>query len=242
MSAVATAAFAANRTVPQIKVAVHFCATRFGKATEEDWKKIMRVMAYLNGIKSVQKVVLDAVSVDKVIATADSAYAIDVNCKSTSAGCIGFPGANGKTSYFLWIHKTQPIVTRSSSEAELVAASYVTEYGLWVTYMLEELGFGKRIIELEQDNTSSISFVKRGRGTFSRTKHIKVRWFWIAMLIEDGELTVEHVPTDQMTADILSKPLAFQAHWLETGDKLSWTRTSNFVWSTRSRICQIYSP
>jgi hypothetical protein len=209
MSAVATAAFAANRTVPQIKVAVHFCATRFGKATEEDWKKIMRVMAYLNGIKSVQKVVLDAVSVDKVIATADSAYAIDVNCKSTSAGCIGFPGANGKTSYFLWIHKTQPIVTRSSSEAELVAASYVTEYGLWVTYMLGELGFGKRMIELEQDNTSSISFVQRGRGTFSRTKHIKIRWFWIAMLIEDGELAVKHVPTDQMTADILSKPLLF---------------------------------
>ena len=28
MSAVATGAFAANRTLPQIKVAVHFCATR----------------------------------------------------------------------------------------------------------------------------------------------------------------------------------------------------------------------
>ena len=75
--------------------------------------------------------------------------------------------------------------------------------------MLDELGFGKRMIELEQDNTSTISFVQRGRGTFSRTKHIKVRWFWIAMLIEDEELTVKHVSTDQITADILSKPLAF---------------------------------
>ena len=207
MSAVATAAFAANRTVPQAKVAVHFCATRFGKATEEDWRKIMRVFAYLNGIKDSQKVVLNATSLSKIIATADSAYALDPNCKSTSAGCIGFPGAEG-TSYFIWIHKIQPIVTRSSSEAELVAASYVTEYGLWVSYMLDELDFGKITIELEQDNTASINFVTRGRGTFARTKHIKVREFWIAMLIEAEELVVKHVPTAEMTADILSKPLA----------------------------------
>ena len=171
----------------------------------------MRVYAYLNSIKDFQMIVLDAVSIEKVIATADSAYAVDKDCKSTSAGCIGFPGANGKTSYFLWIHKTQPIVTRSSSESELVAASYIVEYGLWVTYMLDELGFGRRVIELEQDNTSSISFVKRGRGTFSRTKHIKVRWFWIAMLMEDGELSIKHVPTEEMTADILSKPLPYAA-------------------------------
>ena len=211
MSAVATAAFAANRTVPQIKVAVHFCATRFGKATEEDWRKIMRVYSYLNRIKEDQRIILNAVSVEKVIATADSAYAVDKDCKSTSAGCIGFPGIDGKTSYFLWVHKTQPIATRSSSESELVAASYIVEYGLWVTYMLDELGFGKRMIELEQDNTSSISFVKRGRGTFSRTKHIKVRWFWITMLMEDGELSIKHVPTQEMTADILSKPLPYAA-------------------------------
>ena len=207
MSAVATAAFAANRTVPQAKVAVHFCATRFGKATDEDWRKIMRVFAYLNGIKDTQKVVLYAINLSKIIATADAAYALDPNCKSTSAGCIGFPGAEG-TSYFIWIHKIQPIVTRSSSEAELVAASYVTEFGLWVNYMLDELGYGKIPIELEQDNTASINFINRGRGTFARTKHIRVREFWIAMLIEDGELVVKYIPTAEMTADILSKPLA----------------------------------
>ena len=178
MYAVATAAFAANRTVPQAKVAVHFYATRFGKATDEDWRKIMRVFAYLNGIKDTQKVVLYAINLSKIIATADAAYALDPNCKSTSAGCIGFPGAEG-TSYFIWIHKIQPIVTRSSSEAELVAVSYVTEFGL----------YGKIPIELEQDNTASINFINRGRGTFARNKHIRVREFWIAMLIEDGEQT-----------------------------------------------------
>ena len=40
--------------------------------------KLLFEPAYLNGIKDTQKVVFNAVSVDKVIATADSAYAIDV--------------------------------------------------------------------------------------------------------------------------------------------------------------------
>ena len=64
-------------------------------------------------------------------------------------------------------------MTGSSSEADLVEASYVTEYGLWVSCILDELDFGKIIIGPELDNTASINFVTRGRGTFARTKHIK---------------------------------------------------------------------
>ena len=44
----------------------------------------MRVFAYLYGIKDSQKVVLNAISLSKIITSADSAYALDPNCKSTS--------------------------------------------------------------------------------------------------------------------------------------------------------------
>ena len=44
-------------------------------------------------------------------------------------------------NFFVLYKHGNPI--RNSSEAESVAASYVTEYGLWVTYMLDKLGFGK---------------------------------------------------------------------------------------------------
>ena len=83
-----------------------------------------------------------------------------------------------------------------------------------MSYMLDKLDFGKITIKLEQDNTASIKFVTRGRGTstFARTKLTKVRELWIAMLIEAEELVVKHVPTAEMTVDILSKPLALECH------------------------------
>jgi Reverse transcriptase (RNA-dependent DNA polymerase) len=207
MSAVQSAAFAAHRTVPQIMVAVNYCATRFGKATDQDWKKIMRVIAYLNGIKDTQRVRLEAANLQKVIVTADASYCTTEGCKSITGGCVGFPGNQGRTSYSIWVSKKQSIVARSTSESELIAATHMVEYGLWVTYMLRQLGYGEAIIELEQDNTASINFITRGRGTFQRTKHIKVRMFWIKMLIDTGELVVKYVPTAEMTADILTKPL-----------------------------------
>ena len=208
MSAVQSAAFAAHRTVPQIMIAVNHCATRFGKATDQDWKKIMRVIAYLNGIKDVQCVRLEAANLEKVVATADASYCTTEECKSITGGCCGFPGNEGRTSYFMWICKKQSIVARSTSESELISAAHIVEFALWVTYMLQQFGYGKVVIELEQDNTASINFINKGRGTFQRTKHIKVRQFWIKMLIDTGELVVKYVPTAVMTADILTKPLA----------------------------------
>ena len=36
-----------------------------------------------------------------------------------------------------------------------------------------------------------------------RTMHIKVRYFWL----EKGELTIVYVPTEDMLADMLTKPM-----------------------------------
>ena len=164
-------------------------------------------MSYLLGIKDTQTLRLQAVSLQKVIVTADASYAEDEGAKSRSGGCVGLPGADGKTSYFIFKSKKQSIVAKSTSESELISATYMVEYGLWTSYMLDQMGYGQVVIELEQDNTTSIHFIERGRGTFERTKHIKVRLFWLKMLLESGELIVKYVKTSDMTADILTKPL-----------------------------------
>ena len=50
---------------------------------------------------------------------------------------------------------------------------------------------------LEQNGRSSSS---------KRTKHIKSRYFFIQDKIADGDLEVEHCPTERMWADVLNKP------------------------------------
>ena len=40
-----------------------------------------------------------------------------------------------------------------------------------------------------------------------RTKHIKLRFFFIKQYVDDGEFAITHCPTDLMVADVLTKPL-----------------------------------
>jgi intein-encoded DNA endonuclease-like protein len=61
---------------------------------------------------------------------------------------------------------------------------------------------------LEQDNTGAISNLLRGRADpTSRLKHMDVRFFTISRYIDSGNINVEWTPTDNIVADVLSKPL-----------------------------------
>lgn len=58
-----------------------------------------------------------------------------------------------------------------------------------------------------QDNQSTIALINRGKSPSSRSKHIHVRYFWLKERIQNGELTITYCPTDDMVADLLTKPL-----------------------------------
>ena len=60
---------------------------------------------------------------------------------------------------------------------------------------------------LYQDNKSAILLAENGRASSSkRTKHIKIRYYYVADRIEKGDLRIVWCPTDQMIADYLTKP------------------------------------
>ena len=61
---------------------------------------------------------------------------------------------------------------------------------------------------LYQDNRSAILLEKNGRASSSkRTKHIEIRYYYVADRIAKGDLSVVWCPTDKMIADFLTKPL-----------------------------------
>ena len=58
-----------------------------------------------------------------------------------------------------------------------------------------------------QDNMSTIAMADKGRSTSERTRHINIRYFFTKDKAESGELVIEYLPTEDMVADILTKPL-----------------------------------
>ena len=61
--------------------------------------------------------------------------------------------------------------------------------------------------ELMQDNMSTIKLAEKGRSTSDRTRHIKIRYYFVNQFLENGEMKIKYCPTDEMVADILTKPL-----------------------------------
>ncbi len=57
------------------------------------------------------------------------------------------------------------------------------------------------------DSTCAMQMVKQGTGSFKRAKHIKVWYFWLKLLINEGLLELKYTPMEELVADVLTKPL-----------------------------------
>lgn len=62
-------------------------------------------------------------------------------------------------------------------------------------------------IVVYQDNLSCMALVARGRSGAERTRHIKIKYFWVKERVSDGDMVIEHKGTKDMYANILTKPL-----------------------------------
>ena len=59
-----------------------------------------------------------------------------------------------------------------------------------------------------QDNMSMIKQATNGKlSSGKRTRHIKIRFFFIKDRIKSGDINIVYCPTDRMLADFLTKPL-----------------------------------
>ena len=73
--------------------------------------------------------------------------------------------------------------------------------------MLEQFGFIVNVIHIFEDNTSTI-WMTANQGNFARTKHLLVRRNFIKEQIDASNILVRYQSTDDMTADLGTKPLA----------------------------------
>ena len=102
----------------------------------------------------------------------------------------------------------QKLNTKSSTEAELVAASDMSGQILWTKEFLKAQGYQVKRNILYQDNKSAILLEKNGSLSSSqRTRHINVRYFFIKDKIDNGNIEVTYCPTGDMLADYFTKPL-----------------------------------
>lgn len=167
----------------------------------DDWKKLVRLAGFLGGTRD-KGLTLGGTPELQLELFVDVAFAVHSDGKSHTGwfftmgrGCMGASST------------VQQLVTKSSSEAELVGTSEGLPLGLWARNFLQEQGHDQGPLTLYQDNMSTMAMIRNGRATAKRTRHINVRFFWASDCVSRGEVRVEHKPTKEMVADVLSKPV-----------------------------------
>ena len=130
----------------------------------------------------------------------DAAFGSHVDGKSHTGSIITLGGGP------VYVRSTkQKIVTKSSTEAELVGLSDEAGPAMNVASFVKLQGYVPKTC-IYQDNMGTIAMIKTGKSKSLRTKHIKVRYFWLCEQMED-DLQIEYMPTGKMIADILTKPM-----------------------------------
>ena len=203
-SQVAKLLYLAKRVRPDLLVAVCFLASRVQAPGQDDLKKLQRVGKYLQATKS-YGLTLGAgeLANKRVIAFIDASFAVHADGKSQTGACITL----GRGMIYASSQK-QKLMTKSSTEAELVALSDASNQVIWARNFLASQGVPMEAAIVYQDNQSTIAMVAAGKSTSQRTRHVNIRYFWVHDKVQKRELELVYPQTARMVADLLTKPLS----------------------------------
>ncbi|KXJ70298.1 hypothetical protein RP20_CCG024202 [Aedes albopictus] len=186
---------------PDISVSTSILGRRVSCPSDTDWTAAKRIVRYLLGTRDWK---LEFTGTEEgLLGFCDADWAGDQESrKSTTGYCFLLAGAA-----ISWVSRRQPSVTLSSMEAEYMALSEACQEVIWLRRLLLEMGCAqKKPTLINEDNQSCIAFVRSERST-KRSKHIETREHFVKDLCQRKELQLVYCPTEEMTADILTKPL-----------------------------------
>ena len=208
LSAVGSLMYLAVGTRPDIAFAVGALSRFNANPGQAHWKQVQHVFKYLAGTKDLMLCYGPGQDSTSLQIYSDADYAGDVDSARSTSGHAVFIGK----CLVNWSSKRQPVVAKSTTEAEYIAANEAGSDGVWFRNFTSELGYppsGATMLWL--DNQSAIR-VGKNPEHHSRMRHLLPKYHWLREQVEDKVFGLEYVPTISMRADVLTKPLETVAH------------------------------
>ena len=217
-SYVAKLLYVSKRVRPEMLAAVSFLSTRATEPDIDDLAKLHRVLGYLLGTRE-RGVVLHIGDTMTVSAFVDAAYGVHTGSGKSHSGCAIVLGNNGPVH----VKSTkQKLVTKSSTEAELVALSDYASQAIWARNLVAAQGYDVGPVVLHQDNMSCMALMKRGGPASERTRHIDIRYFWVKERVDGKDAVIRHLSTEKMHVNVMTKPVQGQQFISERNALTNW--------------------
>ncbi|KAL5824162.1 hypothetical protein ACOSQ3_020225 [Xanthoceras sorbifolium] len=211
-SAVGSLMYAQVCTRPDIAFVVGMLGRYQSNPGLDHWKAVKKVMRYLQGTKDYMLMYRRTDNLE-VIGYSDSDFAGCVDSRKSTSGYI-FMMASGAVS---WRSAKQSLTATSTMEAEFVSCFEATSHGVWLKSFISGLRVVDSIsrpLKMYCDNSAAV-FMAKNNKSGSRSKHIDIKYFAIKERVKEKKVVIEHVSTELMIADPLTKgmpPFKFKDH------------------------------
>lgn len=194
--------FLCKRARQDIQPGIAFLSTRTSEPTEQDWAKLVKLMLYLKETQD-EVTAMRADDTQTIKWHVDAAFAVHKDYKSHTGATMTL-GEGVLCS----VSTKQKVMSRSSTEAELVGLDDVISKILWSKLFIEAQGYRVGTTIVYRDNTSAMKLEENGKSSSGkRTRHFNIKYFYITDLIQRKQVQIEYCPTDAMIADYMTKPL-----------------------------------
>lgn len=196
-------------TRPDISFTVSFLSQFNNSHTKVHWNLAKRLLAYL---KATPRTGLNYTRSPKpsycLIGYADADWAGNPSdYKSYSGYCFTLDN-----NLISWESKKQKLAAQSSTESEYIAVTEAVKESMYLNNFINDLfQCGLQQVTIFNDNMSALKLAYSS-GFSARTKHFGCRMQLVRDAVQDGEVALEHMSTNVMPADVLTKPLGIQKH------------------------------
>jgi hypothetical protein len=197
--------FVGSRTRPDILCALNFLSTRSFFASKKDYQKLYRIAKYLSNTQDLALTIKPTNLILECLV--DSSFNTNSDSTAFSGIICAFGLDNYRPTSINFIScKKQAMISRSSTESEIIGIESALTHIIWTRHLLEELGIHQiEKTPIHNDNKSSLSLLSQNDGDFSNNKHFIRRLNLIKEQMKLNKISVHYCPTDELTPDLLTK-------------------------------------
>jgi hypothetical protein len=186
-------------TRPDIAYSVNQLCQHMQAPTSAHWTAAKRVLRYLK--HTLDYGLFYRPGSFAINAYCDSDWAGDPDDRRSTCGYGVFVGSN----LISWSAKKQPVVSKSSTEAEYRCLALVTAEVYWLRMLLHELQVSLAFAPVVWcDNISALALASNPI-FHARSKHIEVDYHFVREKVANKDILLQHVPTSLQPADIFTK-------------------------------------
>jgi hypothetical protein len=189
-------------TRPDIAFSVNQLCQHMHNPTAVHWSAVKRVLRFLKN------------TVDHGLFYSKTTLQLNAFCDSDWAGCPDDRRSTSGFAVFLgdclvsWSAKKQPVVSRSSTEAEYRSLAIATTELYWLRMLFQEIQIPLPISPIIWcDNVSALSLATNPV-YHARTKHIEVDYHFIREKVLNKDITISFISTSDQIADVFTKGLS----------------------------------